>query len=120
MSVWSFRRASAWVVLAAFVSSLAVPVLGTGHAQLEDDASCDPYVLGGGHPTEQFEVVLPPLADDHCAICHWLRAVGGAAPRAASGPHARFDAATPGSLRPVLAGGRAVISEQPSRAPPVL
>jgi hypothetical protein len=107
-------------VLAAFVSSLAVPVLGTGHAQAEDTGFCDPFLLAGGHPTDQFEKVLPPGADDHCAICHWLQAVRGVELRTAADAQAPVDAIRVGASIPVLTGGRTLVAERSSRAPPAL
>jgi hypothetical protein len=120
MAVWLMRRATAWAVLAVFLSGLTVPALGSGHGQLEDDAFCAPFAQAGRHPTAQVEPVLPPVADDHCAVCHWLQAVGKAAPGSPSGGQTSVDTVTVGSSMPALVRGRTVLAEQPSRAPPGL
>jgi hypothetical protein len=108
------------VVLTVFVVGLAVPVLAAGHGPAEDDTFCAPFLPSAGHPTLQFEQVLPPVTGEHCAICHWLRAVSGAAPDASSPTQALLDAVSSIAPMPELAGGRTILAERPSRAPPVL
>jgi hypothetical protein len=76
------RHAIARGLLATFLVGLTAPALSARHGATGDDASCGPGLVNG-HPVEQFEPVLPPVVDDHCALCHWLRAVGGASPAGA-------------------------------------
>jgi len=76
------RHAIARALIATFLAGLTAPALSASHGATGDDASCGPGLVAG-HPRQQFEPVLPPVVDDHCALCHWLRAVGGAAPAGA-------------------------------------
>jgi hypothetical protein len=96
-----------------------VPMLAPAHPIWETDRDCGPVTVAADHQTKHFEAVLPPVADEHCALCHWLRSVGGASTRAAM-------VAVPGLVvrtadasrqdRQPLAG---LSPQQPSRAPPV-
>ena len=109
-------RLRAWIALSAFLATFALPVAGAGHLSLDADAACEPETAG--HSQSQFEIVHPPAAGTHCAICHWLRAVGGAR------TDIRVVAAAwlePVGLEPALTPfwrGAPTVSERPARAPP--
>ena len=112
-----WRRALAWIVVAVLVAAQGLPALSSRHLFADADAECGP-VLAIGHTAAQFEAVRTPLADEHCAICHWMRAVNGAAP---GSPLAALVAT---DLQAVVTVGRPtgyaldLAADTPSRAPP--
>jgi hypothetical protein len=74
-----FRRSPvvALVALAAFVGTLGLPLIASRHAFGDDvDLGWGEQQIGPGHPITQIERVRPAPADDHCALCHWARALG--------------------------------------------
>jgi hypothetical protein len=74
-----FTRPRRLCALALAVLWAAGPVAASfdaAHGVLAD-VECGAPALVPGHPTTQFEAVLPSLAD-HCAVCHLQRAFGGA------------------------------------------
>jgi hypothetical protein len=112
------RHFSALFALAAFVASFALPFVAPRHAWVVDpDAGWDvPVLAGGGTP----EVTRPAPAPDgeHCAICHWMRAlgssmVGGTMRRLAVAPPRQTPSAPVDILVPLFT------SDRPARAPPV-
>jgi len=116
----SARRLRVWITLAAFLGTFAVPVATLGHFTADDDAACGQISPVAGHLTTQFESpqAAPPL--EHCALCHWLRAVGGASP---SVPRVVAVVATLNRVAPPAAERAAespVVSQRSSRAPPSL
>ena len=112
----SRRHFSALVALAAFVASFALPFAAPRHAWIVDpDAGWDVPVLAG---TPSFATPTEAGNGEHCAICHWMRALGsslvGATMRRlafASPPHIP---ATPVAIPPAL-----FTTDCPARAPPV-
>jgi hypothetical protein len=42
------------------------------------DLACPDEAWASPHPTTQIENVRPPVADDHCMVCHLQRMGGGA------------------------------------------
>jgi hypothetical protein len=74
-----FRRSPvvALVALAAFVGTLGLPLIASRHAFGDDaDLGWGEQQLGPRHPVTQLERTHPAPPDDHCAICHWVRALG--------------------------------------------
>jgi hypothetical protein len=69
------HRTGAWLALFVFVGTLLAPVLSRQHNGLAADVACNEPGLAVGHPVTQFEAVLPSPLTDHCAICHWWRAL---------------------------------------------
>ena len=112
----SRRHFSALVALAAFVASFALPFAAPRHAWIVDpDAGWDVPVLAG---TPAFATPTDARDGEHCAICHWMRAlgsslVGASMRRLAFAPPPRIPAA-PVAIPPAL-----FTSERPARAPPV-
>lgn len=111
-----WRRALAWIVVVVLVAAQGLPALSSRH--LFADADAGGPVLAAGHSAAQFEAVHTPVADEHCAICHWMRAVNGAAPGVplavlvATDLHAVVTVGRPTGYALQLA------AETPSRAPP--
>ena len=113
-----FRRGcAAWVATCVLVASLALPVSAAWHLRLDDDAACVPPGVPG-HPVSQLEVVRDGPAAEHCALCHWMRGLGGAA----LGHHAATAAwLSPGEVGLAFSAASArpqVVSLRSSRAPP--
>ena len=112
-----WRRVLAWIVVAVLVAAQGLPALSSRHLFADADAECGP-TLAAGHTSSQFEGVRNRTADEHCAICHWMRAVNGAAP---GSPLAALIASDAPS---VVASGRPssyaldLAADTPSRAPP--
>jgi hypothetical protein len=112
------HRVRAWVALLAFLGGLALPFLNSKHFGADDDAACGQVSLYSGHTRLEFRAEPPPAPRDHCALCHWQRAVGGASP---ASPLAAFSNLAPDALRPVPAtrvAGASAVRQRPSRAPP--
>lgn len=107
------------VAVLAVLCGLLAPLAMSGHPTVELDADCGPVVFGAHRATE-IESDLQTSTPEHCAYCHWLRAVSGVA-SSSVGPlvpptlktlarraaNDRVDGATPLGLHP-------------SRAPPAL
>ena len=115
-----FRRGcAAWVATCVLVASLALPVSASWHLMPDDDAACAAPGLPG-HPVSQFEIVKTPPTPEHCALCHWMRGLGGAA----LGHYTAGTAwLTPGEIRLGASDAPArehVLCRHPSRAPPTL
>jgi hypothetical protein len=112
----SRRHFSALFALAAFVASFALPFAAPRHAWIVDpDAGWDVPVLAGGAP--EFSAAGEAPTGEHCAICHWMRAlgsslVGATMRRLASPPPPRIPAA------PVAIPRTFFASDRPARAPP--
>ncbi|HUL74484.1 MAG TPA: hypothetical protein VLT86_15355 [Vicinamibacterales bacterium] len=107
-----------WVALTAFVGSLALPFLAARHLTFDDDAACGVDELTIFHSRTQIETAQAAPVPGHCALCHWLRAVGGAQP-GNSGLVATW--LEPVAFRPVpVRQGHDVVAvaDRPSRAPP--
>jgi hypothetical protein len=114
------RRLGAWVAVVAFtLGSFALPIANSSHPIWDDDAACGgaDYV-GPARPHLQFEAVHPLTPAGHCALCHWLRAVGSAAPGSKSVAAVGLDAVDIGLWRLASRHGRLVIVRGASRAPP--
>lgn len=110
------RHFSALVALAAFVASFALPFVAPRHAWIVDrDAGWDVPILAG---SPEFSAPAGNPGDEHCAICHWMRALGNSLVgtpmrRLAIAPPPRLPAAPEVIHRTFLAFDR------PARAPPV-
>jgi hypothetical protein len=70
------RRLQAAAVLTTFVASLVLSGFSSSHAWGDADLAGSEFGLLGGHARTQIEPVLPPVAGEHCALCHWLRNLG--------------------------------------------
>lgn len=111
-------RLRALAALATFVGSLSLPLVSFSHLLQDDDRACGSVLLALGHPWAQLEAPHPSLPADHCALCHWLRAVGGARTSGVVTTHTWLE---PGASAPVLAlvwRPAVLVTERPSRAPP--
>jgi hypothetical protein len=108
-------RLRAWLALVAFVGSFLLP-LAANHIAWDDD-------LGDGRPVAahsptQFDAATGSAPTDHCALCHWWRAIGNA--------NAGLVADANVWLRPdelhetgaVSSPDHLVVFDRPSRAPP--
>ena len=93
---WSCVRPTTVVVA---LIGLMLPLLAPVHPIRETDRDCGPVTVGVERPTAQFVAVRPPVGDEHCPFCHWLRSVGGASPSAAVGRGARPVGQPPGAGR---------------------
>ena len=111
-------RLRALLALTALGGSLSLPLVNFSHLTLDDDRACGSVVLALGHPWAQFESPRPSLPDDHCALCHWLRAVGGARTSGVVTTQTWLEPSAPAPV-PALAWRPALlVIDRPSRAPP--
>jgi hypothetical protein len=113
------RRTAAWLALIAFVAGLVLPVSIPLHAPDDADAAWGASGLLGRDGALRFAPPGSEGEDEHCAICHWLRAlnhsVPGANPR---GPH--FDLVRHVGPRPAVTPNSGSSIAAPARAPPAL
>jgi hypothetical protein len=114
MSIPSVRRVVALAVITAFAGGLVLPALSARHASpdAEDRRATSArtmLLVSEAGPVE---------ADEHCPVCHWLRAISGAfalAPVVVSAtPAVEVLRLTPTADR----RGRSEVPAVPSRAPP--
>ena len=109
------RRHSAWLALAAFLCSFVLPAFGVDHQLSGDDAAC--VSAQASEAGASLTRAAAPADADHCPLCHFQRAVGGASPVALT----RLFAPAGSSLN-VLAhldfGHTQVLQTRASRAPP--
>jgi hypothetical protein len=114
-----FRAGLLRVAVLAALCGLLVPLAMSGHPPWETDEDCGPVVFGA-HRTTEIETDLPTSSPEHCAYCHWLRAISGVAPSGV-GP---VVPPTPTTLafRPAndRVDGATPLGLHPSRAPPAL
>jgi hypothetical protein len=111
-------RLRALLALSAFVGSLSLPLVSFGHLTLDDDRACGSIVLALGHPWAQLEPIRPSLPADHCALCHWLRAVGGSRTSDVVTPHTWLEPAASAPVLTLVWRPALLVTERPSRAPP--
>ena len=112
------RRLIGRFALVTFMGTLAMPMLALVHISWNDDPTCESDELGPRHAAAQVEAPQAPTAAGHCAVCHWMRAITGAAPTVSVSVHSVL---TPYELRvatPNAWSGQASLFERPSRAPP--
>ena len=76
----TLQRLAAWIAVTAFLGAFSLPLV---NVHVGDPDVAESVSLGPTHPVEQFEAVHPPIAGDHCALCHWLRDLSGSSAGAA-------------------------------------
>jgi hypothetical protein len=111
----SRRHFSALVALAAFVASFALPFVAPRHAWIVDlDAGWDVPVLAGA---PAFTTPTDARDGEHCAICHWMRALGSSLVGATM---RRLAFASPPRIpaAPVAMPRTFFAFDRPARAPP--
>lgn len=113
-------RLRALLALTAFVGSLSLPLVNFGHLTLDDDRACGSIVLALGHPWAQLESPAQSLPADHCALCHWLRAVGGSRTSTVVTTLTWLEPGEPAPVPELARRPALLVIERPSRAPPVL
>lgn len=108
------RRVGAWGSLLAFAASLALPVLSTRHlAPDADDGVRLSFNMG-----ERLDLPAETGSDEHCAVCHWMRAVAGASVGALGVQLTGFITSQPTLADSSDRQGRTAVPAGPSRAPP--
>ena len=115
------RRLTGYLLLGVFFSTFAAS-LSAGHLEGQDDALCivperSTKGLGGSGPAT-IKSKIETTAPGHCAVCHWVRAVAGAA---SFGPMPALPLATAERLDATISTSRpreSVSSHSSPRAPP--
>jgi len=79
----ALRRWFGLFTLLAFISGLSVPLFMATHARWDDDLACGSGVFSAGHKTAVSQTAPATKRAEHCAVCHWLRAMGSASAAAA-------------------------------------
>jgi hypothetical protein len=115
----SLRRLFGLLTLAAFLGSLALPLLPATHFDWNDDTACGAVGLAGSRG-DRVSTIPASSAPRHCELCHWLRAMGSAAPSdmAATGVPVEAD-----RLRPITAADAPDLllsGSRQSRGPPAV
>jgi hypothetical protein len=111
------RRTGALLALLAFASGLLLPGSLVLHEPDDADAAWGAPGLVAGHAGTHVEPVLPPVGDEHCAICHWMRALTHSVSAAGSaGPEMRGVQADVAALP--ISVQVDISSLRPARAPP--
>jgi len=110
------RRLTGYILLGVFFSTFAAS-LSAGHLEGQDDALCVVSERGSGPATIKSKVET--TAPGHCAVCHWVRAVAGAA---SFGPMPALAMVTAERLAATISTSRpreSVSSQSSPRAPPL-
>jgi hypothetical protein len=110
-------RARAWLALGIFIGGLALPIVSPAHP-VDDDQDTPGVALISHHPWSEIASVLPPAVPQHCAICHWERALSGASASARVEVASALHAIAVGRLEIRLSADSAPIRHGSSRAPP--
>jgi len=113
-------RFRALIAVTAFVGSLALPFVSARHFLFDDDAACGQPSFANAPSTAILDVATPAAPPQHCPLCHFQRAVGGASP---SPPIVASSWLSAGpALVPVAPQSprTSVVVERPSRAPPAV
>lgn len=118
--VLTAKRLRAWVALAAFLGSVGLPFVSASHMLADDDAACGQVSLVNHHPVVQFERSTPASPLEHCAICHWQRAVSGASTSARVTAALSLESSLAEAPERTRALGRGAPDTRSSRAPPAL
>jgi hypothetical protein len=72
------RRLVALSAIVTFAAGLCLPLL-SGHFLVDDDTACDTDVLVPiTSQPNTIQASQPEAPLEHCAICHWQRAISGA------------------------------------------
>lgn len=111
-------RIRAWLALVAFVCSFALPLTAAEHSVRADDAACNLTAPAAGAQAT-LRAAAGGGEQDHCPLCHFQRAVGGAH---ASRP-VRISITSDSSMSAPASFRRAhapVLGTRSSRAPPAL
>jgi hypothetical protein len=114
------RRLTGSLTLVVFFATFATS-LAAAHQRDSDDVLCGGAELGPHHETQAITRAVDPAAAsaNHCAICHWMRTIAGAASfgPAAMLPHLT-DARSVASA-PQFTHREPIFSQGPPRAPPL-
>ena len=70
------RRLTGYLLIGVFFATFAASI-SAGHLEGQDDALC--VVPAGGKGPATITAKSAAQAPGHCAVCHWVRAVAGAA-----------------------------------------
>ena len=111
------RRITGYLLLGVFFSTFAAS-LSAGHLEGQDDALCIVPERGSGSGPATIKSKVETTAPGHCAVCHWVRAVAGAA---SFGPMPALPLITAEPLDTTITTSRpreSVPSQSSPRAPP--
>jgi len=116
----SLRRLYGLITLTVFLGSLALPLLPATHFDWNDDTACGAVGLAGSRGDRLSTAASASTTPRHCELCHWLRAMGSAAPSgmAATGVPVEAD-----RLRPIMAADAPDLllsGSRQSRGPPAV
>jgi hypothetical protein len=111
-----WQRARVWTAVAILLATQVLPAVSTRHLFADADAGWS--AAGTGLTSPQLTPERSEATGDHCAVCHWMRAVSGTQ---AGSPLAGWILVTrPELASPPLPSRYALILvlDTPSRAPP--
>ena len=72
------RRLVVFTATFAFLGGFALPMFSSHDVGADDDAACNDAVIAAGYTSAHPQISSLTAAPEHCAYCHWLRAVTGA------------------------------------------
>jgi hypothetical protein len=114
------RRSVRWMAVVTGLCGLLLSLALPAHALRETDPDCGPVTAAIDHVRTTLETATPTEAAQHCAFCHWMRALSGAAPSADITPVPGFIAGVVAAPSDERAAVVALIDLKPSRAPPAI
>lgn len=114
------RRAQAWLTLVAFLCTFVLPMARAEHVTAADDTACaTASTAARGGDGDRLDASAEGAATEHCPLCHFQRAAGGAAATDRTRIAAPAGRSVRVSVPPAIAGAHAG-QAQSSRAPPTL
>lgn len=110
-------RVRAWLALWIFLGGLVLPIVSPAHPA-DDDQAPSGLELYSHHPWSEIATVLPPVAPEHCAICHWERALSCASASTPVDVTGQFEAVAVRQADTPVSAASAPVRHASSRAPP--
>jgi hypothetical protein len=117
---FAVRRSVRWIAVVTGLCGLLLSLASPAHALRETDPDCGPVTAALDHVRTTLDAATPVSAERHCAFCHWMRALSGAAPSAEIAPVPGFTAYAIAASRDDRSAVVALLDLKPSRAPPAI
>ncbi|HWB31483.1 MAG TPA: hypothetical protein VG736_13340 [Vicinamibacterales bacterium] len=114
------RRSVRWIAVVTGLCGLLLSLASPAHALRETDPDCGPVTAALDHARATLDATTPIPVEQHCAFCHWMRALSGAAPNAEIAPVPGFTACAIAVSRDDRSVDVALLDLKPSRAPPAI
>jgi hypothetical protein len=117
---FAVRRSVRWIAVVTGLCGLLLSLASPAHALRETDPDCGPVTAALDHARTALETATPVSVEQHCAFCHWMRALSGAAPSAEIAPVPAFITYAIATSRDDRSAVVTILDLKSSRAPPAI